>query len=135
MISTRGRYALRVMLDLAGRDPKSWIPLDAIAADQQISKKYLEIIIKSLVRDGFVQGLRGKGGGYRLTRAPRAITVGEILESAEGGLAPVACLKETKTECPRQDNCLTLPMWKKFDQTVRSFFYGMTLQDLLDGTY
>lgn len=133
MISTKGRYALRVMLDLAARNPEEWTSLESIASSQQISKKYLEIIVKSLVADGYVQGVRGKGGGYRLMKKPDEILVGDILESAEGGLAPVMCLKDSGYDCIRKEKCLTLPLWEKFDQTVKDFFNGMSLQDLLDG--
>lgn len=135
MISTRGRYALRMLLDLSQRDPEKWVSLDSIASSQQISKKYLESIMKILVSDGFVQGLRGKGGGYRLTRAPEEILVGDVLRSAEGGLASVSCLKDPDYKCPRRESCKTLGLWKKFDQLVSDFFDGITLRDLRDQNF
>ena len=134
MISTKGRYALRVMTDLAEQNTDSYIPLEEIAARQQISKKYLESILKILVSHKLLKGLRGKGGGYRLTRLPSEYTVGEILELTEGSLASVACLQPDAEVCERRACCKTLPMWTRFDKLVRDFFYGITLQDLLSGT-
>ena len=133
MISTKGRYALRVMLDLAQQEQNRFIPLNEIAQRQQISKKYLEIILKTLVTENLLQGLRGKGGGYRLTRKPEEYTVGEILELTEGTLASVACLKDNANNCERKDICMTLPMWQKFDKMVHDFFYHITLEDLIQG--
>lgn len=131
MISTKGRYALRVMIDLAEQHTDSYIPLKDIATRQGISKKYLEIIVKGLVDGGMVTGISGKGGGYRLCRSPEAYTVGEILELMEGTLASVACLEDPGYECARRKVCRTLPMWMEFDQMVHDFFYGRTLADLL----
>lgn len=131
MISTKGRYALRVMLDLAQRDADRFVPLDEIAARQGISKKYLEIILKVLVQKKLLKGLRGKGGGYKLTRTPTEYTVGEILELTEGSLSAVACLQPGTEPCERTASCITLPMWKRFDQMVHDFFYNITLDDLL----
>ena len=111
MISTRGRYALRVMLDLAEHIDDGWIPLKDIAARQEISKKYLEIIVRDLVADGLLVGASGKGGGYKLCRAPEDYTVGEILERMEGTLSSVACLADPDYVCPRKEFCQTLPMW------------------------
>ena len=133
MISTKGRYALRVMIDLAQHSDEAYIPLKDIAQRQGISEKYLEIVLKVLVKEKLLKGLRGKGGGYQLTRAPEDYTVGEIIELSEGTLAPVACLTATAEPCVRKDNCVTLPMWKKFDTMVHDFFYGITLADLVDG--
>lgn len=130
MISTKGRYALRVMIDLAGQDPGAFIPLDEIAARQGISKKYLEIILKVLVQNKLLRGLRGKGGGYQLTRSPKEYTVGEILELTEGTLAVVACLEAGAEKCPRTVHCTTLPMWTRLNTMVHDFFYGITLEDL-----
>ena len=131
MISTRGRYAIRVMLDLAEHENGSNIPLKDIAARQEISKKYLEIIVKDLVSAGLVTGVSGKGGGYRLCQKPEDIRIGEILELMEGTLSSVACLEDPDYECPRKETCQTLPMWKEFDQMVHDFFYSRTLKDLL----
>ena len=131
MISTRGRYALRVLVDLAERDTGDYVPLNEIAARQGISIKYLEIIIKTLVRNGLLKGHRGKGGGYRLTRRPEEYRVGEILELTEGPLSSVACLAPGADPCPNRENCRTLPMWARFDMMVHDFFYGMTIKDLV----
>lgn len=131
MISTKGRYALRVMIDLAQQNTDRYVPLDEIAARQEISKKYLEIILKTLVKNKLLKGLRGKGGGYRLTRDPAEYTVGEILELTEGTLAPVACLQADAEPCGRKDVCKTLPLWEKFHQMIRDFFFSVTLKDLL----
>lgn len=132
MISTKGRYALRVMIDLAGQDPLRPVPLKEIAERQQISKKYLEIIVKDLVRGGLIHGSSGKGGGYRLTRAPEEYGVREILELEEGSLAAVACLKDDAAPCPRQGECRTLPLWQEYDKLVKDFFDSKRLSDLLD---
>ena len=134
MISTKGRYALRVMLDLAEHGNEGYIPLKDIAKRQAISDKYLESILKSLVKQKMLKGLRGKGGGYQLTRTPAEYSVGEILEVAEGTLAPVACLMDDAEDCPRANQCRTLPMWKKFDSLVHDFFYNITLEQILEET-
>ena len=122
MISTRGRYALRVMLDLAENDNGSYIPLKDIAERQEISKKYLEIIVKDLVRGGLLTAVSGKGGGYRLSRDPEDYPIGEIIELMEGPLAPVACLADDAAACSRSENCLTLPLWKEYYQLIHDFF-------------
>ena len=132
MISTRGRYALRVMIDLAEQQTSSFTPLKEIAARQEISEKYLESIVKNLVQNGFLEGLRGKGGGYRLVRSPEEYTVGSILRLMEGSLAPVACLEQRALPCSREDKCRTLPMWKKLYAMLNDFFDGVTLADLID---
>lgn len=131
MISTKGRYALRVMLDLAEQPENTYIPLKEIAARQEISEKYLEIVLKNLVKAKLLQGLRGKGGGYQLTRTPEEYPVGEILEIAEGPLSSVNCLLPDTESCPRKEFCQTFPMWEKFDQMVHDFFYGISVADLL----
>ena len=131
MISTRGRYAIRVMIDLAEHDTGSYIPLKDIAARQEISKKYLEIIVKDLVAGGLLTGVSGKGGGYRLCRKPEDYSVGEILDLMEGSLSSVACLAGQTNDCPRRAVCPTLPMWAEYDNMVHSFFYGKKLSDLL----
>jgi Rrf2 family iron-sulfur cluster assembly transcriptional regulator len=134
MISTKGRYALRVMIDLAEHDPDTYTPLKDIAKRQNISEKYLEIIIKVLSQARFVYGLRGKGGGYRLARHPRTYTVGSILKLTEGSLAPVACLECSPNTCERAQTCKTLPMWQKLDQMIDEYFEGITLADLAGST-
>ena len=131
MISTKGRYALRVMIDLAEHQTGEYIPLKAIAQRQGISEKYLESILKALVRENLLTGVRGKGGGYRLTRAPETYTVGEILRLTEGSLAPVACLEDRAESCCRMAECRTLPMWRKLDALIQNFFDGITLADLM----
>ena len=98
---------------------------------QEISKKYLEIIVKDLVKDGLLTAMSGKGGGYRLSRSPEDYTIGEIIELMEGPLAPVACLAEGEGSCSRAENCLTLPLWKEYYQMIHDFFYGKKLSDLL----
>ena len=132
MISTRGRYALRVLVDLAEQGTDDFVPLNEIAERQGISVKYLEIILKTLVQNGLLKGHRGKGGGYKLTRKPEDYTVGEILELTEGTLSTVACLAPGAEECPRKEQCRTLPMWKRFDDMVHGFFFGMTIRDLME---
>lgn len=133
MISTKGRYALRVMLDLAEQPAGTYVPLKEIAIRQEISEKYLEIVLKSLVKAKLLKGLRGKGGGYQLTRLPEEYTVGEIIEIAEGPLSSVSCLLPDAEPCPRREQCHTLPMWVKFDEMVHDYFFGITLSDLLRG--
>ena len=132
MVSTKGRYALRIMLDLAQQEPGAFIPLPAIAERQEASEKYLESILKSLVQSQFLTGVRGKGGGYRLTRPPEQYTVGSILRLTEGSLAPVACLEQEHVDCPRMADCRTLPMWRKLNTMIQDFFDGITLADLMD---
>ena len=130
MISTKGRYALRVMIDLAEHEHDSCIPLKEIAARHEISKKYLEIIVKDMVKGKLITGTSGKGGGYKLCRAPEEYTVGEILELMEGTLASVACLSDGAEECPRKSTCKTLPLWTEYDKLVHDFFYGKKLSDI-----
>ena len=131
MISTRGRYALRILIDLAENDNGSFIPLKDIAARQDISKKYLEIIVKDMVNGGLIAGASGKGGGYKLNRKPEEYSVGEILELMEGTLSPVACLADDINDCPRRSACQTLPLWTEFDQLVHDFFFSKKLSDLI----
>ncbi len=131
MISTKGRYAIRVMLDLAENDSGKYIPLKDIAERQGISKKYLEIIVKDMVAGGLVAGASGKGGGYKLCRKPEEYPLGEIIELTEGPLAPVACLAEGAVSCPRAVSCETLPLWEEYDKLTHDFFYGKRLSDLL----
>lgn len=131
MISTKGRYALRVMIDLAANGDGGALPLKEIAERQELSKKYLEIIVKDLVKAGLVVGASGKGGGYRLCRSPGDYTVGEILELMEGTLSSVACLADGENDCPRRGVCRTLPLWEEYDKMVRDFFYSKKLTDLL----
>ena len=131
MISTKGRYAIRVMIDLAEHESGGFIPLKDIAARQELSKKYLEIIVKDMVAGGLLVGASGKGGGYKLSRKPEDYSLGEILECMEGTLASVACLSKEENDCPRAGICETLPLWQEFDQFVHDFFYSRHLSDLL----
>lgn len=133
MISTKARYALRVMADLAQHQQEGHIPLKDIAKRQEISEKYLEIILKSLVKNKMLKGVRGKGGGYRLTRSPEEYVIGEIIELTEGPLAPVACLRPDAEECSRRETCVTLPLWKKYNALIQDFFFHITLEDLIRG--
>ena len=130
MISTRGRYALRVMIDLAKQPEDHYIPLKDIADRQGISKKYLEIIVRDLVNGKLVTGISGKGGGYKLSRKPEDIPVGEIIELTEGTMSSVACLENGAEPCPRAEMCETLPMWKEYNQLIHDFFYSKRLSDL-----
>lgn len=131
-ISTKGRYALRMMLDLAAHQGDGYVALKDIAQRQEISKKYLEQIVPMLGKSDILRTTRGYQGGYRLARAPEDYTVYEILAIAEGGLAPVACLDGTENLCPRKDSCLTLPVWEGLDRTIREYLSSITLQDILD---
>ena len=132
LISTKGRYALQVMCDLLAHDSGDYVPLKEIAARQEISEKYLEAIVKSLVKARYLTGLRGKSGGYRLTKAPDEYTVGNILRLTEGSLAPVACLEQDPVECHRMAECRTLPMWRKLNTMINEYFDGITLADLVN---
>ena len=132
MISTKGRYALRLMIDLAMQDADKYTPLKDISKRQGISEKYMEIIIKQLVKQKLIHGLRGKGGGYRLLRSAADYSVGEILEAVEEQLAPVSCLLPEAEPCDRKPICPTIAMWKKFDTLTHEFFYGITRADLAE---
>ena len=130
-ISTKGRYALRLMLDIAIHGTAAPVPLKDTAERQSISVKYLELIISALVRAGYVKSMRGPQGGYRLTKAPAEYTAGMILRQVEGNLVPVACLEEGNTDCERQGECVTLRIWKELDQAIRSVLDRYTLEDLV----
>lgn len=130
-ISTRGRYALRVMIDLAERTDGNYIPLKDIVKRQEISQKYLESIMPELSKAGLVDGRHGKGGGYKLSRAPEKYTVWEILQITEGDLAPVSCLDCNAASCERAQECRTLPMWIDFYNLIKGYFNGVTLCDLM----
>lgn len=123
---------MRVMIDLAENEKGKYIPLKDIAQRQEISKKYLEIIVKDMVSAGLIVGASGKGGGYKLCRKPDEYTVGEILELLEGKMASVACLANEDFECNRKGICKTLPLWEEFDTLVHDFLYGKKLSDLYD---
>ena len=131
MFSTKSRYALRILIDLAQQSSQDYIPLKDIAERQDISKKYLEIIAKELVKGGLLKGASGKHGGYMLTRSPKEYSIGEIIEQMEGTFAPVACLEKDAKECPRADKCRTISMWTEFYALERDFFFEKKLSDLL----
>ncbi len=131
LISTKGRYALRVMIDLAEHPCDGFIPLKVIAQRQEISEKYLESIIKLLVKDGLLNGLRGKGGGYKLTKTPEQYTVGAVLRLTEDTLAPVSCLEEKTKCCPRQMDCRTFPVWQGLEKVINAYLDKITLADLM----
>ena len=131
MISTKGRYALRIMIDLAEHDGEGYIPLKDIAERQNLSKKYLEIIVKDLVNGRLVTGVSGKGGGYKLVKKPEEYSIGELLEHTEGSLSSVSCLCEGAEPCPRAAGCQTLPLWAEYDKLTHDFFYGKKLSELI----
>ena len=131
LISTKGRYALRVMIDLAEHQSDGFIPLKVIAERQEISEKYLESIIKLLVRAKLLNGVRGKGGGYKLTKAPEQYTVGSILRLTEDSMAPVSCLESNADACPRAAECRTLPLWQGLDKVISDYLDNITLSDLM----
>lgn len=131
MISTKGRYALRVMIDLAEHPGEGFIPLKAIAERQGISVKYLESIIKVLTQAGYLNGLRGKGGGYKLTRSPEQYRIGDILRLTEGSLSPVSCLSKPTMDCEYAAECRTLSMWKGLYDMINDYFDKIYLSDLV----
>ena len=131
LISTKGRYALRVMIDLAEHQADGFIPLKVIAQRQEISEKYLENIIKLLVKAKLLAGVRGKGGGYRLVKAPEQYTVESILRITEDSMAPVSCLEPGADTCPRSAECRTLSMWRGLDKLITEYFENITLADLM----
>lgn len=130
MISTRGRYALRVLVDLAEREQAAFIPLKDIAARQGISQKYLESIMTQLAKAGFVEGVHGRGGGYRLQRSAADCVVGDILALTEGSLAPVACLEKDAPVCARHGECRTYPLWAGLNRVIEEYLSDVTLADL-----
>lgn len=131
LISSRGRYALRVMIDLAEHDDGAYIPMKEVAQRQDISLKYLERILPILVGAKLVEGLHGKGGGYRLTRKPEDYRISEILRLTEGDLAPVACLECNAEKCKRTAECRTLPMWMELNRRVNEYLDSVTIADLM----
>ena len=131
MISTRGRYALRVMLDLAQNQGDGFVPMKDVALRQNLSLKYLEQILPPLKQNGLVVGIQGKGGGYRLTKDVHDYTVGEILKVTEKELAPVSCLAEGAKECPQKMSCKTISFWEGLNEVVNDYMNSKTLADLL----
>lgn len=134
MISTRGRYALRVMIDIAQREDDGYITLDGIAKRQNISEKYLEGILASMTKAKLLCGLRGKGGGYKLAKRAEEYTVGEILRVTEGSLSSVACLKDGAVPCEKKDSCCTLPIWQGLNDVIYGYLDSITLDSLLDAS-
>ena len=132
LISTKGRYALRVMIDLAEHQTDDFISLRGIAQRQEISEKYLESIIRMLVKARVLESLRGKGGGYKLKKAPEQYTVGSILRLIEESLAPVSCLEEGSDTCPKAGKCRTLPLWQGLDKVINEYLEGVTIADLME---
>ena len=135
MISTRGRYALRVLIDLAEHGGQQYLPMKEVASRQEISLKYLERILPLLTKSGYVEGQHGKGGGYRLKKTPQDIRVGDVLRLTEGDLAPVACLIPGADPCNFAHECRTLEMWKDYFRLTNTFFDGITIADLMKTSY
>ena len=135
MISTRGRYALRVLIDLAEHGGEQYLPMKEVASRQEISLKYLERILPLLTKSGYVDGQHGKGGGYRLKKTPQDIRVGDVLRLTEGDLAPVACLIPGADPCNFAHECRTLEMWKEYFRLTNTFFDGITIADLMKTSY
>lgn len=131
LISTKGRYALRVLTDMAEHQAAGYVPLKEIAQRQEISEKYLESIVKALVKDGILTGLRGKGGGYRLSKSPEQLTVGAVLRLTEGTLAPVSCLEAGASPCGKVADCRTLSLWQGLDQVINEYLDRYTIADLM----
>ena len=132
MISTKGRYALRLMIDIAEHSPDGPVRLKDAAQRQDISLQYAQILARTLVAEGYLEGSSGKGGGYHLLRDPKDCCVMDILECMEGSMSAVACIACPKNTCERQEFCKTLPMWKQFDEITKTFFSHITLEDLIE---
>ena len=131
MISTRGRYALRVLIDLAEHKEEGYIPMKDVAERQAISLKYLEKLMPVLTGAHLIEGVHGKGGGYRLTKEPQEYVIGDVLRLMEGSLAPVACLEPGAATCPRASFCKTLPLWSRLNRAIADCVDGVNLSDLL----
>ena len=131
IVSTRGRYALRVLVEMAEHSSDERIPLKEISEKQGISQKYMESIMTLLSKNGFVDAIHGKGGGYKLNRKPEEYRIGDILRLTEGTLAPVACLEKNADQCPKQNVCRTVGMWRKLDELIESYLDSVTIADLM----
>lgn len=131
LISTKGRYALRVLVDLAEQQPDTYIPLKEVAGRQEISEKYLEALIKELVKGGILVGMRGKGGGYRLSIPPDRISVLKILQLMEGTLSPVNCLEANSEPCARMSECRTIHLWQGLNSVIEDYLSRYTIADLM----
>lgn len=134
LVSTRGRYAIRVMIDLAEHMNGKYIPMKEIADRQDVSLKYMTKIMQALTKSGMLDGQHGKGGGYKLNRDPEEYRVGDILRLTEGTLAPVACIDETDCKCDRSFECRTRPMWNELDKLISEYLDGITIADLMEGS-
>ena len=132
-ITTKGRYALRVMIDLAQHPEEGFVSFKTVAERQDVSMKYLEMIVSALKKAELVESTRGKEGGYRLSRSPADYSVGEILRCLEDNLAPVSCIRDGAIRCDKAAACVTLPMWKELDDLTNAYLDGVSLQDLLTG--
>lgn len=133
LISTRGRYALRVLLDLAEHAQEQYVPMKEVALRQDLSLKYIERIMPVLVKNGYVTGVHGKGGGYRLSTDPADLRIGDVLRLTEGDLAPVSCMECADGGCDRADGCKTRPLWTELTRVVNNYLDSVTLADLLNG--
>lgn len=133
LVSTRGRYAIRVMIDIAEHMNGKYIPMKEIADRQDVSLKYMTKIMQALTKSGMLDGQHGKGGGYKLNRDPEEYRVGDILRLTEGTLAPVACIDETDCKCDRSFECRTRPMWNELDKLISEYLDGITIADLMEG--
>lgn len=131
-ISTKGRYAVRMMLDLTLHNTGEYISLKDISKRQEITVKYLEQIVTALTKTGFLRSQRGNNGGYRLARAPKDYTIGDILRATEGSLVPVACLEDDPNQCTRSAECVTLPFWQGLAKVINDYVDSVTLEDLAD---
>lgn len=131
LISTRGKYGLRVIIDLAEHDNGGYIPMKEVAERQKISLKYLEQILPTFVKNGLIEGVHGKGGGYRLMRKPEEYTVGEILRLTEGDLAPVTCVEPGSGDCEHMADCRAMPLWQELDLLINQYLDGKTVRDLM----
>ena len=131
MISTRGRYAIRVMIDIANNQNDGYVPMKEVASRQGLSLKYLEQILPALTRNRLVEGIQGKGGGYRLVRKPKEYTIGDILRATEKDLAPVSCLAQGADGCERRDKCQTINFWQGLNNVVNEYLDSQTLADLM----
>ena len=133
LISSKGRYALRIMLDLAQNGQQEYLSLKEVSERQDISLKYLENIVRMLHQSGLIQSLRGKNGGYRLVKAPQAYSIGEILRATENGLKPVSCISpDDECTCDRAEACITLPLWQAIDHQLNAYLDSISLEDVLE---
>lgn len=133
LVSTRGRYAIRILLELGSRSPDERVSLSELSEKQSISLKYAEAIVSMMVKADILEGARGKNGGYKLLKSSENIKIGEVLKLTEDSLAPVSCLDCTPNQCPKASDCKTLPMWEHLNTLISDYLYSVTLKDVLDG--